>query len=108
MHLINDIQNLNVPDTTHTTGLVLEVSVARTASSEVNHKPILLNKALIDAGCTRTIIKGASLEDQFLNPGSKAMKSLVLQRQGNLSLNMTSLCNFHCLNLLQAAKSAGK
>ena len=48
MHVINSIRNPNVPDTTHTTGLILEVSVAITISSEVNIKPILLNKVLID------------------------------------------------------------
>ena len=33
IHVINNIQNLNVPDTTQTIGLILEVSVAITVSS---------------------------------------------------------------------------
>ena len=65
IHVINNIRNPNVPDTTHTTGLILEVSVAITVSSDVNNKPILLNKVLIDTGCTSTIIKRNSLPDQF-------------------------------------------
>jgi len=48
-----------------TTGLILEISVAITLNSEVNPKSKLLNKVLIDTGCTRTIIKKASLPDQF-------------------------------------------
>jgi len=48
-----------------TTGLILEISVAITLNSEVNPKSKLLNKLLIDTGCTRTIIKKASLPDQF-------------------------------------------
>jgi hypothetical protein len=65
MHVINDIQNLNVPDTTHTTGLVLEVSVAIKPSSDDNCQTIMLNKVLIDTGCTKTIIKRNILPDQF-------------------------------------------
>ena len=52
-------------NTSFTTGLILEVSVAITISSEVKIKPILLNKVFIDTGCTRTIIKRNSLPDQF-------------------------------------------
>jgi hypothetical protein len=65
MHVINDIQNLNVPDTTHTTGLVLEVSAAIKLSSDDNCQTIMLNKVLIDTGCTKTIIKSNILPDQF-------------------------------------------
>jgi hypothetical protein len=65
IHVIKNIRKLNVPDTIHTTGSVLEVSVAITVSSEVNNKPILLNQVLIDTGCTRSIIKRNSLPDQF-------------------------------------------
>jgi Retroviral aspartyl protease len=65
MHVINDIQNLNVPDTTHTTGLVLEVTIAIKLSSDDNCQTIMLNKVLIDTGCTKTIIKRNTLPDQF-------------------------------------------
>jgi hypothetical protein len=57
--------------TLHTTGLILEVSVAITVSSEVNNKSILLNKVLIDTGCTRSIIKRNSLPDQFFETGKQ-------------------------------------
>jgi hypothetical protein len=56
MHVINDIQNLNVPDTTHTTGLVLEVTIAIKLSSDDNCQTIMLKKVLIDTGCTQPII----------------------------------------------------
>jgi Reverse transcriptase (RNA-dependent DNA polymerase) len=59
---------MNIPDTTHTTGLMLEVSVAITVRSSVNNKPILLNKVLIDTGCTRT---RSSLPDQFFETGKR-------------------------------------
>jgi Retroviral aspartyl protease len=65
MHVINNIQNLNVPDTTHATGLVLEVSVAIKLSSEDNCQTIMLNKVVIDTGCTKTIIKRNILPGQF-------------------------------------------
>jgi hypothetical protein len=71
IHGINNIRNPNVPDTTQTTGLILGVSVAITISSEVNNKPILLNKVLIDTGCTKTIIKRNSLPDQFFETGKR-------------------------------------
>jgi hypothetical protein len=48
-------------NTLFTTGLILEISVAIIISSESDVKSILLNKVLIDAGCTRTIIKGNKL-----------------------------------------------
>ena len=60
---VNDEAN-----TSFTTGLILEVTVAITISSEVINKLILLNKILIDIGCTTTIIKRYSLPDQFIEP----------------------------------------
>jgi hypothetical protein len=51
--------------------LILEVSVAITVSSDVNNKPILLNKVLIDTDCTRTIVKRNSLPDQFFETGKQ-------------------------------------
>jgi hypothetical protein len=74
IHIINSIQNPNVPDTTHTTGLVLEVSVAITIRSEVNNKPILLYEVLIDTGCIRI-----ACQIKFVNPGDNSMKLLRLQ-----------------------------
>ena len=52
-------------NTSFTTCLILEVSVAITVGSEVNINSILINKVLIVTGCTRTIIKRNSLPDQF-------------------------------------------
>jgi Retroviral aspartyl protease len=48
-----------------TTGLRLEVSVAVIISSENEFNSILLNKVLLDTGCTRTIIKRDKLPDKF-------------------------------------------
>ena len=52
-------------NTLSTTGLILEISVAIIISSESDIKSILLNKVLIDTGCTRTIIKQNNLPDKF-------------------------------------------
>jgi hypothetical protein len=43
----------------------LELTVAITFSSKGDFKPIMLNRVLIDTGCTETIIKRNSLPDQF-------------------------------------------
>jgi hypothetical protein len=51
--------------TPFTTGLILEISVAIILSSESEIKSILLNRVLIDTGCTRSIIKQHSLLDKF-------------------------------------------
>jgi hypothetical protein len=48
-----------------TTGLILEISVAIILSSESDVKSILLNMVLIDAGCTRTIVKQNKLPNKF-------------------------------------------
>jgi Retroviral aspartyl protease len=52
-------------NTFNTTGLVLEVTIAIKISSDDNSQTIILNKVLIDTGCTKTIIKRNSLPDQF-------------------------------------------
>jgi Retroviral aspartyl protease len=52
-------------NTLFTTGLIPEISVAIIISSESDVKSILLNKVLIDTGCTRTIIKQNKLPDKF-------------------------------------------
>jgi hypothetical protein len=44
---------------------MLEVSVAKTLSGEVNNKPFLLIKVLVDIGCTRTIIKKTACRINF-------------------------------------------
>ena len=76
MHVITNIQNTNVKETTPTTGLILEVSVAIKLSSDDNDQPIILKNVLIDTGCTKTIIKRKILPDQFFNHGNSPMKSL--------------------------------
>ncbi len=48
-----------------TTGLTLEVSVALIISSKNESTSILLNKVLLDTGCTRTIIKRDKLPEIF-------------------------------------------
>jgi Retroviral aspartyl protease len=48
-----------------TTGLALEVSVAVIISFESEIKSILVNKVLLDTGCTRTIIKRDKMPDKF-------------------------------------------
>jgi hypothetical protein len=107
MHVINDIQNLNVPDTTHTTCLVLEVSVAIKLSSDDNCQTITLNKALIDTGCTKTIIKETFCQINFLSLRNNPRKSLGLPTRESSLQNTISLCNFHYQNLRQVAKSTG-
>jgi hypothetical protein len=52
-------------NTLFTTDLILEISVAIIISSESDVKSILLNKVLIDTGCTRTIVKRKKLPDKF-------------------------------------------
>jgi hypothetical protein len=52
-------------NTLFTTGLILEISVAIIISSESDVKSNLLNKVLIDTGCTRTIITQNELPDKF-------------------------------------------
>jgi hypothetical protein len=48
-----------------TSGLTLEVSAAVIISCESESTSILLNKVLLDTGCTRTIIKRDKLPDKF-------------------------------------------
>jgi hypothetical protein len=49
------------------TGLVLEVTIAIKISSDDNCQTIMVNKVLIDTGCTKIIIKRNILPDQFYN-----------------------------------------
>jgi hypothetical protein len=63
-----------------TTGLTLEVSVAVIINSESEINSILLNKVLLDTGCTRTIIKRDKLPDNLRN---RSMKSSGLHIQEN-------------------------
>ena len=52
-------------NTLFTTGLILEIPVAIIISCESDFKSILLNKVLLDKGCTRIIIKRNKLPDRF-------------------------------------------
>ena len=94
-------------NTLNTTGLVLEVTIAIKLSSDDNCQTIMLNKVLIDTGCTKTIIKRNSLPDQFFESKKQSNEVSWTTNAGSLSPNMTSRCNSHCLNSLQVAKSAG-
>jgi hypothetical protein len=63
-----DLPQIKVKQDTNpfpTTGLTLEISVAVIISSESESTSILLYKVLLDAGCTRTIIKHDKLADKF-------------------------------------------
>jgi hypothetical protein len=83
MHVINRSQNQNVKETTHTTGLILEVSVAIKLSSDDNGQPIILKNVLIDTGCTKTIIKRKGLQDPFFDSRKQLDKVSWTTNAGN-------------------------
>jgi hypothetical protein len=78
----------------------MEISVA-IISCESDFKSILLNKVLLDKGCTRTIIKRNKLPDRF---SRKQLNEVSWTTNAGKFVIKYNLYSFHYQNLLQAAK----